>query len=657
MGCSSITTSEVPFIEEDLGLVPENNASTLVNDGWSQAQVYASDAFNQSSEFINDLTVVGSQLASIDDIAVDVGVPTMQIDDFVMPASPVAPDGMTMTLPAIPVEPTLTSIPGLSLPDAPEFDAVLPDINLNIARPDALSATVPTEPTLDAVPIPAEPDIALPDVPTLNSLEIPASPVLNLPSFTAVLADAPSVDFDTTLSFTEPTYVSDLLDALKAKLLEWVNGASTGIEADVEQAVWDRGRAREDVNSMRSVGEVTRAFASRGFSMPPGALLTATMEAVQEAENKNSSFSRDVAIKQAELEQSNRRFAFEQSWQVESGLLTYANQVAQRAFDVARFTLQAGIDVFRATVERFNAQVTAYRAEAEVYKARIEAELAVIEIYKAQLDGQRLVGEINMQLVEIYKSRIQAVNAMIELYNSKVNAANTKASINKTIIEGFGARVQAYDSLVKAKASEYDAYATNVKAEVSKAEVFKVQADAYRSEVEGYSALVEARVKEADANIKVNQEVPLELYKQKAVVFGEIVRAESSRVSALADVYRSEGSVYQATTSAEAARVGAQADGYRSETQLLLGKANVILESAKANVQKMMSSIEMLVESIKAGAQVSSQLAASALSSVNLSGSISNSMGYSNSFSQSKSATVSRGKTTSCSDTYIHSDE
>lgn len=636
--------------------VPDNMAAGLVQGGWAQAQAFASSAFTEATTFLDELTTVGSQLANIDDISVDVASPSMQIGDFVLPDAPVAPDGMAMVLPALPVEPTITSVPGLSLPDAPSFAATMPAINLDIARPDALSATIPTEPTLIDVPIPAEPTVALPDVPTLTSLEIPAAPTINLPSFIAELADAPSVDFDTSLSFTEPTYVSELLTVLKAKLLDWVNGASTGIEADVEQAIWDRGRAREDVNSLRSIDEVTRSFASRGFSMPPGALLTATMEVVQEAQNKNSSFSRDVAIKQADLEQSNRRFAVEQSWQVESGLLTYANQVAQRAFDLARFTLQTGIDVFRARVERFNAQVQAYRTEAEVYRARIEAEISIIEIYKAQLDGQRLVGEINMQQVEIYKSRIQAVNSMIELYNSKVNAANTKASINKTLIEGFGVRVQAYDSIVKAKASEYDAYATNVKAEISKSEVYKVQAEAYTGEVEGYAALVEARVKEIDANIRVNQEVPLELYKQRALVFGEVVRAESARVSALADLYRTDGSVYQSMASAEAARVGAQADGYRSESQLLLGRANVILDSAKANVQKVMTSIEMLTESIKAGAQVASQLAAASLSSVNLSGSISNSMGYSNSYNAGVSKNWSIASSHSCSDTYIHTD-
>ena len=647
MSCPSV--GSVSYVQ-----LLDNGAQGIVESGWATAQSYANSAFATSTNFIGELATVANQLADIPSISVDLADPSTVLTGISLPDAPTAPDGIALLLPAVPAEPVLGTVHELSLPDAPLFMAQLPDINLNITKPSDFSASIPLEPTLDSISVPAEPTISLPDVPTLASINLPFAPVINLPEFTAMLPDAPLALPDTTLSFTEQAYVSDLLDAVKSHLLQWVNGASTGIEPYVEQAIWDRARAREDVSSLRTLNELNRTFASRGFSIPQGALLKATMEAMQETVNKISSLSRDEAIKQADLEQSNRRFAFEQSWQVESGLITHSNQVAQRAFDVSRLILQAGIDIFVATITRYTAQMQGYGIEATVFKTRIEAELANLDVFKAQLEGQRLIGELNTQAVEIYKAKIQAVNMTIELYNSKVKAADTKASINKAIIEGFATRVQAYDSLVKSKASEYDAYATQVKAEVSKGELFKVQADAYNSQVNGYSALVNARVQENNAEIKINQELPMEMFKQKAMVFGELVKAESMRVGALADLYKTDGAVYQSIAGAQAAKVGAEAEGFKAETALIVGKSQALIEAAKSNVAKMMAEVQLLVEAIKAGAQVSAQLAASALSAVNLSGSISD--GQTRSIGSSLTTSNQTSNSKSCSDIYTHKD-
>lgn len=390
----------------------------------------------------------------------------------------------------------LTNIPDISAEVGavthPISGFVMPDA---ITRPD-LSTSFPSAPT----------------EPALGNVS-----ALNLPTAPDFVQDIPAG----TMSFVEPEYTSAL--SIKSFLQSWISGISTGIEANVEQAIWDRARAREDVTAIRTSDTIRNNMAGRGFPVPPGAMAVALMTATQEAIDKNSSLSRDIAIKQAELEQSNRQFAINAGIQYEGQLLTYANQKAQRIFDVAAANLRGAIDLYQTT--------------ATVY----------------------------------------------------------------------GARVQ------------------------------------------GYTSLTNALISQQAAEIKVNQELPLEVFKSRIEAFDSLVKSEGARLSAISSVYETDGRVYSSEAQAEGSKASAEADIYRAEVQYVIGAANVQLETAKSTVAKMTSSIGLLTEAIKAGAQVAAQLAASSLSSVNLSGSISSgqsqgtsmSMGVSNSYNTSLNNTLS----------------
>lgn len=95
---------------------------------------------------------------------------------------------------------------------------------------------------------------------------------------------------------------SALRTALEARL-----AGGTGLDATVEAAIWDRAREREAVIAQAQVDEATLQDEALGFDFPT-ASLSARLEAVgQEYHNKVSSINRDIAIKQADLEQTNLR--------------------------------------------------------------------------------------------------------------------------------------------------------------------------------------------------------------------------------------------------------------------------------------------------------------------------------------------------------------
>jgi hypothetical protein len=648
MGIISTTYPPAPAVT-----APVIDASGIIEEGWTRAQVYADQAYSGALGKLAELRDVAVAIADVGAVSDPIDTITGEVTAFVMPDGITSPD-LTPNFPIKPDEPALGYIAPIDVSDAPVWDGVRPSLNLDIPVPDALTVNAPSAPVLDAVVIPSQPDIDLPAVPTLTDVVIPDMPVIELPVFDAALGDTP-VTPNISFAFAEEAYTSDLLASIKANLLRWVDGAATGLEPGVEDALWNRARDREQTAGAGLAQDAIRQFAVRGFTSPPGALAVALQRAAQAVSDNSVTVSRDIAIKQAELEQANRRFAFEQAWQVESGLISYAGQIAARALDASKYTAQILLDVFRAEVERYNAEVNAFSTRAEVFKTLLQGELAKLDILRAQIEAQKLVGEVNQQLVALFVARVGAAGQVIELFKASVQAAGTVAEVQKTKIQAFGAEVQAYGETVRAKASEYDMMATRVKAEVSKAEVYKIDADAYASQVGGFAALMRARVDVQNSDIKVNQELPVELYKARAGVFETVVKSESERLKAIGSSFETSAKLFDAEVRGESARVGADVDVFKATTEANSKLGELTIRAAEVNVDNARNKMAMLIEAAKAGATVSAQLAASALSGINFSSGTS--MSYSNSASNSASNSTSNSvsQSSSISNSYSES--
>lgn len=600
---------------------PDNGAADVVRAGFDSAQTYAATSFGTAQSLINQLSQSGNQLNNLHFNVSTVNPGSFSTDVSLTPAPTTS---ITYTAPTQPFDPGLGTVDELAIGAAPEFTAQPLPLNLP-ATPDVLTASVPLAPSINDVATPNAPTIVLPDAPTLLGITIPLAPVLNIPDFSGTLAAAPAAPANT-FAFAEIAYTDTLLQSLQSNLNIWVNGTHTGLDPVVEAAIWERGRARENMALGRKVLDAYRNFASRGFSKPPGVLAVELERAGQDTINTLSDQSRDVMIKQADLEQSNRRFAFETATKVESDLLTYNNLIAQRAFDTAKFVQQVALDIFAGQVQEYSAQVQAYNTEAQVYKTLIDAELTKLESYKAQLEGQRIIGEMNIQNVEIYKARITAALSQIEIFKAQVEAANLVLNNNKVRIESFAAQINAYDAQVRAKSAEYNGYATAVQAEVAKIEVFKSQAQAYSSVVQGYSTEVNAAVAKSNQQIEIRQRLPIDMFKARTEVFRAQVDGESARVTSGTRVFESQVQAFSADATAKIGQLNAGVQAYKAELDARIGSAGVQVQVAKANVDAAVSGTQVLVEAIRAGAQTSAQLAAAALSAVNLSGQISNSV-------------------------------
>jgi hypothetical protein len=213
-------------------------------------------------------------------------------------------------------------------------------------------------------------------------------------------------------AFAEGVYASTLLDPLKAKLLDNLVNGGYGIEPTDEIALFNRARDREVEAMLSRVEDAGRAMAVRGFPLPPGELSIHADRAYQEMQDKVSSASRDITLQRGALFVENRKFTITEVRQLETVLLNYWNSVQERAYNVARATVEMSILVYNALLARYRARLEAAKITADVNIATAQVDearaRAAFEIFRSQVTAyeanlRRVLDPARLQ-VDIYRA-------------------------------------------------------------------------------------------------------------------------------------------------------------------------------------------------------------------------------------------------------------
>ena len=593
----------------------------------------------------NSQTAALAAVAQLGNFAVDLpllSLPSIPIPSITLASigsAPVEPTGLTATFPIAPTEPTVGTLTPVVIGDAPTFDAAAPLLS-SIPLPDPFDALVPTAPNLSLVSLPVEPNFVFPSVPTLAGLNLPNVPTLDIPIFTDTLGSSPIAP-NASFAWAEVDYQTSLLTSMNSRLLDFVGGDSTGLSAEVEAAIWNRARDRQNLVTQSTVQEANRLFASRGFTIPGGSLLRVVQQALQEGANKDAELSREVMIKQAELEQSNFQFSFNLAMQLESRLIEHFNQVQSRAFEAEKFTFQAVIQIFNAQVQLYQADVQAFGVKAEVFKTRLQAVLSRLEIYKAELEGQKTLSEVNKNQVQVYTAQIDAVKALADVYKTRVEAVKVQIEADNAKVDVYKAQLLGYESLVKAKSAEYEGYATQIKAEVAKVQIYSEQASVFKSRADAFGTLVSAKLSEQNLNFKQLQEFPLEIFKQRNLSYQTGIQAEAERLKALVSVFDTQVKSFATLEGAKSDHTKAEVEVIKATTAVYTSQAGLALQAGEANLRAATSAAETAQTSLRAAGQITGQLAAAALSARSVHASISSGVSNSSSNSANNSASNS----------------
>lgn len=540
---------------------------------------------------------------------------------------------ISVSVPSAPAKPSISTS---------DIDVSVPtfagSVNINPPQaPGALDTSgVPTRPNVDTeIAIPDAPQISMPASPNIEDILVPAFSFPTLPVFNDTAPEFDGAAPNIVLEWDEPTYYSPMLDDLRTKIRDVLAGG-TGLPPAVEQAIFDRARSREESQTSKAVQEAFDTFANRGFNMPPGMLVAQVNAAREDGQMRVSGINRDTMIEAAKWQLESLRAAIEQGIAAENMMVQLHNNAANRGFEAAKAVIDGHIALYNATVSLYNARQQGFQIASQVYKTKIDAELSRIEVYKAEIEGVKVKGERNEQRVREYTARLQAVAQTVEIYKAQMQGAQTEADVTKAVIESYRSDVEAYSAKLQAEKTKFEAYESAVRGELAKAQILDIDARVFATQMQGAGIQADIKTKMVDAEVAaMNAETQrfiaeLDRSKVELQLASERVQAKLGYMSADTQRFAAEN---------EKARAEREADIRIGEQQL---QANI--EAAKLGMQQYQTQSQTAIEqarlhvtAMQGAAQAGATLAAGAMAAVHVGANISSSLAYGRSASYQES--------------------
>lgn len=642
-----------------------SSPAEVVAEQFSNATAYVNESLERANTFIDALgnAIYTTPLTAVTWQAIDppspVTVPdapaqldtilgTLEWDQDGTIASS-KPDALDVAAPVITIDDFNDTPPTLDIPDTPTLDFG--------DQPVVDYGTKPTAPTVNAVSVPSAPSITLPDTPSYLTLETPSFAGLDLHAdLQPTLTDLPTLTLAAPTPYTytpSAAYTSTLLTNLKTVLTARLAGG-TGLNASVEQAIWDRARSREAALGAKNEAEVTRTHEAMGFHLPTGAFAAQLRAAQQDTVDRISSLSRDISIKQADLEQANLEKTIAAGMELEGKLIDYSYNMERLAFETAKEVAANAIAVHNAGVEKYRALLDYYRVFREAYLALIEGEKLKLEEYRGLLQAEQTKAEVNRTLVEQFKAQIEGEVSLIRLFEGQLQGAKVLLEIEQAKVATFGEEVRAYAAGVNGETAKVEGYKINAEAQKIKADVTESLTRAQLSRVELYKATAQAFQAKAGAQG--------EKARAQIAYYEGVVRAKTAEFEGWSARIRGESERFRAITSMS----NAVLDSFKARAEVVLKTAdqdisrwqvgikqyeaqqNYTLAVQKINTDVIQHNQQATLDAKKAGAQILAQLTSSAMgmihTSAGVSASASDSVGYSYSigysYSNDTSATV-----------------
>ena len=195
--------------------------------------------------------------------------------------------------------------------------------------------------------------------------------------------------------------------ALLADAVAWCKKAitvgGTGINADVERALWERGRSRILKEAARNAADVTEKYARAGWPLPPGAMLHSRALIQQDSRDKLAEQSRDISIKSFEAELENIRFAIKTAGDLFIQALQAVGEYVKTIMLGPQTAAQLTTSISGIKNEAARTLVSLYQAQSAALDPFLKLEITDAELksraHEANLKAQMQTAELRMQAV------------------------------------------------------------------------------------------------------------------------------------------------------------------------------------------------------------------------------------------------------------------
>lgn len=369
------------------------------------------------------------------------------------------------------------------------------NVNLNFTAPSAPSIGAPPQVNQVTIPSPpSAPSTQIPGAPSFGSVSIPSMPYISIPSgdFTFPPIVLPEME---PFTFTIPDISEDVLSGIiRNKLSNNILYGGTGLSAEVEEDIWNRDLERNERQLSDSTDKSVATWAKKGFSLPDGMLANSLSDIQKEYMNRRIDRSREIAIKQAELEQTNIFKSIESG----IGLIKTINdrllQYQELVFKVQESTAKFANEYIGLRLEALKVSMEAYKTQAAIYEAQVRGALARAEVYAAQVKGVEAGAGVMKARADIYKAQVEGALANAEVYKAQMQGFAASVDAQKAAVEASKAVVEGWAAGVNAQAA---AHSVNVAA-------FKAQSDLSVSAAQVGVANAEAQAKITIANLEAH---------------------------------------------------------------------------------------------------------------------------------------------------------
>lgn len=512
-----------------------------------------------------------------------------------------------------------------------DFSEQPPDITTSFEFPTAPSELV--NPMLTA--------------PTMGYYSAPSRPGYNVPSFDrpppeftaadpgdlSLIADrayhAAAPEFitmingyvDAQLTKINPQYHAQLA-RVEAQLTTYLNGG-TGLNPAVEDAIYARARSKNDAEARRVRDQALSDAATRGFTMPAGALLSATQQARQAGADNNATAAREIVVMQAEMEQKNLQFAVTTSVAIRQAAvqatLAYMQNLTAlngQALEYAKIILGAVIETYNISIKMFNARLDVFKAAAALYETKLKATMMYIDIYRAEISAMEALVNVDRVKVDIYKAQIDSLMSLASLYKTQVDVVVSKAGLEKLKLDLFQTQVQSYSSQVQAKNSEWEGYVAQISGQKAEVDVYSAQVGSYSAEVQAFKTKIEAQAEVVRAQIATNQ-AAAEQVKIEADVFKTIVQARSTAAGLKLDIEKLNLAAYSEEVKSTVAQAQINLDYYKTKGSVAVETMSNQIKSDAIIADTATAKMRAYAEAGTAGGQILGHLAGSAMAGMN----------------------------------------
>ena len=449
-------------------------------------------------------------------------------------------------------ESALSSLGQLQLPNSYPTIYGVPTIPFT----SPVHPSTPTTPNISGAPsiggqvshpvFPSPPSITQPSVGSLLALTMPSIPTIEMPVLNVTPPD---------YSFTPPTnwsfavgdvFITDdpMIQAVMNRLYNNIKYGGTGLSADIEQAIWQRDLERNNQQLLDSTDKVTSMWAKKGFSLPDGQLAHSLSEVQKEFMNRLIDRSREISIKQAELEQKNLFQSMEMAVKLADTLINGLIRFQELVFKGQEATAKFANEFIDLQIKTYIAKLDGYKTTAQVFETLIRAQIAKADLYKSQIEGQLAIGQINEQTVKIYAEQIQANMALVDIYKAQVQAMTAELESDKIVIEANKLQLDAWAKTAEVQIEYYRAqvayYGAEGQINVSAADLYSKQVEAQVRALQEAQTVTERSYEAAERSAIAKAQVMMEAARGIATAAASMAAGAMAAMSAHAGITYSE---------------------------------------------------------------------------------------------------------------------